>query len=352
MSALPDLPNAGEVSRLLAGHIEALVRQTLPQGRRDGHEWRVGSTAGEPGRSLGVHLAGERAGVWADFASGDGGDALDLVAAVLCGDDRKEAYWWALDWLGIRTAAPEVRERARDNAARAQKQAEQAERQRAAARGKKVAAVWQEAREGLAGTPSYGYLLGRGIDLRRLGRQPRCLRHHPALYEPETRDTWPALVAAVADGRGRLVAVHRHYLAVTAEGVSKAPVQVAKRSLGAVKGGCIRLWRGAAGTPLKDAAPGERVVITEGVEDGLSIALARPEARVLVAVSLSNMAAVALPEGLDVVIAADNDATGSQAEKALDRALMAHRRHARRVRLARPPADVKDFNELLVRGDA
>src|SRR4051794_22452675 len=75
--------NAHDIARLLARSINSLVADLLPAGKREGHEWFVGSIAGEAGHSLGIHLTGAKAGVWSDFATGDRGDALDLVRAVL-----------------------------------------------------------------------------------------------------------------------------------------------------------------------------------------------------------------------------------------------------------------------------
>jgi hypothetical protein len=92
--------DAKDISRLLATRIESLVLDLLPAGKRDGHEWRVGSIGGEPGNSLGIHLTGAKAGVWADFSSDHRGDALDLVRAVLR-VSTAEALRWARRWLGI-----------------------------------------------------------------------------------------------------------------------------------------------------------------------------------------------------------------------------------------------------------
>ena len=93
--------NAAEISRLLAQDIYALVRTLLPNGRRIGYEWVCGSIYGEQGKSCSVHLTGEKAGVWADFATDtDKGDALDLVKAVYRYDTRA-ALAWAHRWLGI-----------------------------------------------------------------------------------------------------------------------------------------------------------------------------------------------------------------------------------------------------------
>lgn len=72
---------AQNIARQLAQQAENIARYLLPNGKKIGHEWRVGSTAGESGQSLGVHLAGEKIGVWCDFATGESGDLLDLWAA-------------------------------------------------------------------------------------------------------------------------------------------------------------------------------------------------------------------------------------------------------------------------------
>jgi twinkle protein len=89
-----------ELKRLLAARAEAVAEHLLPAGRREGQEWRVGSVAGEQGRSLAVHLAGQKAGVWSDFSTAQGGDLIDLWTAV-----RAVALPAALDdirrWLGV-----------------------------------------------------------------------------------------------------------------------------------------------------------------------------------------------------------------------------------------------------------
>ena len=58
---------AKEVSRQLAQRAEDIARYLLPNGKKSGSEWRVGSIDGESGESLGVHLTGEKSGVWSDL---------------------------------------------------------------------------------------------------------------------------------------------------------------------------------------------------------------------------------------------------------------------------------------------
>lgn len=71
---------AKEISQLLARRAEEVASMLLPSGKRKANEWCVGSIDGEQGSSLKVHLKGPKAGVWCDFATGEGGDLLDLWA--------------------------------------------------------------------------------------------------------------------------------------------------------------------------------------------------------------------------------------------------------------------------------
>lgn len=89
-----------ELKRMLAARAQAVAERLLPGGRRDGHEWRAGSVAGEAGKSLGVHLTGEKAGVWSDFASGETGDLIDLWCAAKR-LDLPAALEEIRDWLGV-----------------------------------------------------------------------------------------------------------------------------------------------------------------------------------------------------------------------------------------------------------
>src|SRR6266481_2741775 len=56
-----------------------LCRHFFPHGRKVGNEWRMGDITGAPGDSLGVQLVGEKAGLWHDRATGQGGDLVKLI---------------------------------------------------------------------------------------------------------------------------------------------------------------------------------------------------------------------------------------------------------------------------------
>lgn len=85
----------------LGPQTESIVRELLPHGKKQGHEWVVGGLNGEPGESLKIVVSGDKTGVWQDFATGDkGGDILDLYCAVNnC--NLTAALDWACRHLGI-----------------------------------------------------------------------------------------------------------------------------------------------------------------------------------------------------------------------------------------------------------
>ncbi|WP_245185933.1 DUF7146 domain-containing protein [Falsiroseomonas frigidaquae] len=334
--------DAAAIADMLAQRVEDLARDLLPNGRRDGAEWRCGSLAGERGQSLAVRIHGERRGVWCDFASGQRGDALDLVAASRFGGDKREALRWARGWLGlgagsvapaIMPAAPAPKDRRPDAEAEARRRA--------------ALALFLAAQPSIAGTPVDHYLRGRGIALAELGRQPRALRFHPAVWCGEAGRDLPAMLAAITDGGGVHLSTHRTWLARDAAGHwRKASLETAKRALGGFAGGFIPLQRGASAKPMREAPEGETVAAAEGIETALSVALACPDLRVIAAVSVSNFARIILPPRVrTLILCADND-EGAQARDAVTRAVAQHQAEGRIVRIARSPVG-SDFNDLL-----
>ena len=98
--------NASELSQRMASDAAAIAQFLLPAGKRQSGEWKAGSTSGDEGKSLSVRLSGAKAGVWADFASGESGDLLDLWAATR-GLSVSQAMAEAKQYLGIRDTMPE-----------------------------------------------------------------------------------------------------------------------------------------------------------------------------------------------------------------------------------------------------
>lgn len=98
--------NAKELSQRMASEAASIAQFLLPGGKRKAGEWVAGSTSGEEGQSLSVRLTGAKAGVWADFASGENGDLIDLWAAVR-GCSMAAAMTEAKQYLGVRDTMPE-----------------------------------------------------------------------------------------------------------------------------------------------------------------------------------------------------------------------------------------------------
>ena len=327
-----------EVAQRLNERIEWLAPELLPNGCRQGRRWwRVGSLSGEPGRSLVVEVGGAKRGKWRDYASGDGGDALDLVAGVRFGGDKRQAFEWGRDWLHL-------------PAQRRSPSAATSRRREVVQNDNYVDLIrrsWLEARPLVRGDPVDRYLSGRAIELAELGRAPRALRYHPRLWNSESRRHWPAMVAAITSPDGRMMtAIHRTWLEETFD-VAKAPLAHPKLTLGSYAGGSIKVWRGAAGKAWHEMPAGETVVVGEGIEDTLSVLLRSPQHRAICAVSLSAMLVLQLPAAVaQVIMIGQNDRRDSAAMALRDRVIARWRADGRYVQLLVPPVWVKDLNEL------
>ncbi|MEM6623854.1 MAG: toprim domain-containing protein [Pseudomonadota bacterium] len=310
-----------------------------------------------------IWLGGSQVGRWFDFSTREHGDCLELIQQV---DQvgKIHALQTAKQLLGIvemdeaRRQDLERRRAQRARRAEAERQRDEAARTQ---RENWAQRLWLSAEAEIRDTPVARYLLGRALDVSALPYPLGSLRYHPACkikdHDPVTGEviegTCPAMLAAIVGRNGKHIGTHRTYLQVQPDGaVTKAAVSAPKKSLGAVNGGCIRLWsgfgpRGGKGPPLAQAPAGSAVFIAEGIEDGLSAAILKPQARVLVAVNLANMADVELPDAISqVTFIADND-DGEQAKALFDRACRRHVAAGREVRIWRNPSGGKDLNDML-----
>ncbi len=288
-----------ELNERLAAQALAVCRRYLSNGRRLGNYWVVGDVRNTPGRSMYVRLfpdgGGHKAGRWADAATGEYGDLLDIIRLGVPFNSFPEALAEAEAFLG--NAPPNRPSRFRAESPR---------------RSDRLGLARRLYSEGvpIQGTLGEAYLVDRGID-------PDVavgLRFHSACYcRPESIDapsSWPALVAPVTDTRDDLSAVHRLYLApngLLGGNLGKAPLRDPKRSLGRLHGQAVRF-----------GPPAEIIIIAEGIENALSIRTAFPDLTVHAALSAGNLAAyVPLAATTRLVIALDNDDAGWTAAKVL-----------------------------------
>ncbi|MCK9540849.1 MAG: CHC2 zinc finger domain-containing protein [Novosphingobium sp.] len=196
----------------------------------------------------------------------------------------------------------------------------------AAASRVRVISIW-ESTVPAAGSLAESYLGFRGI----VPPFPPDIRF--ARLSCGSRGQMPCLVAAVRDVAGDVTGIQRIFL--RDDGLGKADMPKPKLSLGAVKGGAIRLG---------DLDGSDSVTVCEGPEDGLSL-LAMEAGPVWAAAGATFLPHMQFPpEVRSIVIGADNDPAGAQAA---DNAAHAFAERGLTVRIIRPLPGFKDFNDEL-----
>jgi hypothetical protein len=239
---------ASDSSCALAKRILQLVKELLPNGRQVNGEWRVGSVYGEPGSSLAVQLVGPRAGLWFDYATGEGGDALALVRAVLDGDMRA-ALAWSCRWLGIEPGSTDIPQR--PPPAPEPKQDPDSWRY-----------PWQAALP-IAGTLAGTYLAGRGRRFDDLTGRVLRFAAQRARKSPEGEfECHPALLCALSDARsGEQCGIINIYL--RADGSDRLRDKKGKTVTGRAAGAVVML------STFDEPTTG--LVLCEGVETGVAL---------------------------------------------------------------------------------
>ena len=106
----PELPSRDEIRAAMLARLPEVLRHLFPNGKQLKNEFQIGNLQGEKGHSLNVSLHGEKAGLWHDFESKEGGDIFELWAAVH-GLDTKRNFQEVLkscaEWLSIMPLTPQ-----------------------------------------------------------------------------------------------------------------------------------------------------------------------------------------------------------------------------------------------------
>ena len=288
-------------------------------------------------------MDGGRRGLWIDHATGEKGDAFDLVKYITGVDDigAKEIGMQILGWNGETIPdLPHVQERPKHE------QVDDKQAEREAKKKGYALSLFIGAQEKIAGTPVDLYLKGRGIDLSVLGRQPHAIRYAPACPVGNGRRC-PAMICCRQRGDGTQVGVHITYLGeYDGKWTKSREVDPVKKMMGQGPGSFVPIARGNSGKPLKEADEGSSVLIAEGIETALSLSVALPEDRVLAALSVTNIKNIELPPAItDVYLCMDADESGSTA-RTYNQAARVFKEQGRRVFCVRPPAGFNDFNDV------
>lgn len=349
-------------------HIETLVMELLggQQKFRRKSLWNVRNQyrAGAKEDQMVVWLTGPRRGAWKDFAGTDQGDAIDLVAFGLKGavtaETRMDAVEWLEDRFNIRQMTPERKKQydaerqIRISAAEAE---EKKRREKSIARARKFFFSCRPIENSLADR----YLATRAVQLEHVAELGRSLRFHPECeyWMRDDRPHFPAMVSAMVDVTGRIGACHYTFLkrdgsdkVGEAEGIEK---KKAKLMFPETSGLVVRLTNGESGLSAEEAAENGVISIcalTEGIEDGLSVALTNPELRVWAAGSLPGLRSV--PDHASVcawVVFKDNDWGKPQAQEQFDLAIARLKSFRKPVEVISMPAEWgKDVNDAIRSG--
>lgn len=344
-----------EIVQALSDRMEDLVCALGLEGRVDNNDFVAYNPTRQDNHlgSFRICIRGAKRGIWQEFAGSDKGDALELINYCRYGGtkDKTQAIRWARNFLGmnamnraeLRRLQMQSAERRRENAIREMNDRQQKK--------KWAQSIFFNSQTGLLDTPVDAYLLNRRIDLRRLGKLPHSLRFDPDCFFKPENAKFPAMIAAITGADNQIMAVHRTFL----EKKGGVFVKKEKLVLGAYAGGVIRLWRGDTGASLTDLQRGNfkptkysgTLLLTEGIEDALSVAMACPQYRIWTTISIGNAANIQIPDCFDTVIfCADNDEPGSKAWAQCNKAAAAIKRQGKIVKIARSTIG-KDFNDQL-----
>ena len=299
--------------------------------------------------SLTVTIQGTQAGLWYDFATGEGGDLLKLLV-----DTRnlefKSALAVAARWLGltieptlssIKTVSTQTKKQNKTIVA-SKLSGDLNERQ---VKMRSFAQKLVQESVPVKGTLAESYLKHhRGITV-----LPENLRFHSGIYSKFNKAQYPALLVPVYNQQHEVQAVQAIFLDPNT--AAKASVPVPKQTWGSIAGQVATL---NPQSTVKDIC-----FYAEGLETGLSILQALPNARVNVSCGGENLKNLAIMADLNVkhhVLCLDNDPDNEKTRKTIIAGAESLKKLGKTVWFAQPPLpDLPlkkcDFNDVLkVRG--
>jgi hypothetical protein len=321
----PKAPLLEREERIILGRSAALICKTIL-----GEPLKIRGTTlyyGEKNGSLRVETAGEKAGLWNDFAAGEGGDIIDLIK-YRTGKDFNGSVALARSIMGkgptsqlnysLVSNSPELV----DNTSRIEK----------------AQAIFDSGIL-IKGTPGEKYLHEhRKIPLDTIDRSVSEIRYIPEFrFDEKAGRHFSAVTFAARNARGDIQAVQ--VVLIDPKTAHKLPGQ-AKYSFGVMKGSSLCLGK-----------QGGDLYIAEGPETALSIFAAKPDADVRACFSAENIKNAFIPLSCDsAVICADNDGSGAPSEKSIGKAVEVIKGNGVHVTVKMPGEKGQDFNDLMKEG--
>lgn len=306
------------------------VKQWLPRLtdkpiKQQGNALKLGHKQG----SLVVTTSGPKAGLWYDFATSEGGNMIQLIQH-LDGKEFKDALELAgsithqvptisstdlpLPMPVIAKPAPTpLPEKDQETLRFAEK-------------------IVRES-VSVEGTLAETYLnKHRNIS----GTLPETLRFHPKVKPYEKSAARPALLGVVRDKQGAISRIQAVYLDEKTK--NKAKCNIPKQTFG--KGDAHGLHLGSPEATT--------IILCEGIETGLSLQMARPDADVIVAFGKANLAKVTIPShATAVILAADNDGPATYHGKSIQQVVHLCKSMNKPLTIALPKIVGHDFNDSL-----
>lgn len=167
---------------------------------------------------------------------------------------------------------------------------------------------------------------------------PASLRFIEHAYNHTAGGYFPAMIASISDLDGNIIAAQCTFLKPTTGDKLQGEKIKSRLIFAGCRGGAIRLSQAT-----------EKLALCEGVEDGLSVLQSAPDLALWATAGTSNLRAVQIPSSVkEVIICADNDVAGAEATSDLSARLVGE---GKTVRIAKPPACFKDFNDFLRNGN-